>query len=134
MAGGDSFDLSFGADDRVKVSRVPVRRKENEPSWFGQTKTKTREFKTSIENLHEFPVKITVVDAIPFSENSAITVEPVAGTTTPSQTTVADKRGVVSWTYDYKPLEKREIRLGYRMKWPADREVVIAPAPLPAKE
>ena len=133
VAGGDVFDLSFGADDRVKVTRVPVRRKENEPTWFGQTKTETREFKTSIANLHDFPVKIMLVDAVPFAENTAITVEQLAATTPPTQTAVADKRGVTSWTYEYAAGEKREIRLAYRMKWPADRDVVIEPAPLAAK-
>lgn len=103
VAGGDVFDLSFGADDRVKVTRVPVRRKENEPTWFGQTKTETREFKTSIANLHDFPVKIMLVDAVPFAENTAITVEQLAATTPPTQTAVADKRGVTSWTYEYAP-------------------------------
>jgi len=133
IAGGDVFDLSFGADDRVKVARVPVKRKENDPNWLGQTKSETREFKTSIENLHDVPVKITLIDAVPFTENTAITVEQLAMTTPPTQTTVADKRGVTSWIYEYGPHEIREIRLGYRMKWPADREVIIEPAPLPAR-
>ncbi|WP_162180418.1 mucoidy inhibitor MuiA family protein [Methylocapsa aurea] len=130
---GDFLEISFGADDRVKVARVPVRRKENEPTWFAQAKTETREFKTSIENLHDFPVKITLIDAIPFSENAAISVEQLPATTPPSEKIVADKRGVMSWTYEYAPQEKREIRLGYKMKWPADRDVTVEPAPLPPK-
>jgi uncharacterized protein (TIGR02231 family) len=132
VAGGDVVDLSFGADDRVEVVRVPVKRKEDESSWFGQTKSDTREFKTSIENLHDIPIKITLIDAVPFSEDTAITVEQLAMTTPPTQTTVADKRGVTSWTYEYGPHETKEIRLAYRMKWPADREVMIEPAPLSA--
>jgi len=130
---GELCELGFGADDRVKVARVPVRRKENEPTWYGQTKTETREFKTSIENLHDFPMKITLVDAVPFSENTAISVDLLSATTPPSEKTVADKRGVMSWTYEYAPKEKREIRLAYKMKWPGDREVAIEPAPLPPK-
>ena len=38
---------------------------------------------------------------------------------------VADKRGVMSWTFDLAPGESKDIRLAYRMKWPAEREVVI---------
>lgn len=128
---GDVVELSFGADDRVKVSRAPVRRKENEPVFYGQTKIETREFKTSVENRHDFPLKITVVDAIPFSENTAIVVDQLSATTPPTEKNVGDRRGVMQWTYDYAPQEKREIRLAYKMKWPADRDVVIEPAPLP---
>jgi uncharacterized protein (TIGR02231 family) len=123
VAPGDGLDLGFGADDRVKISRIPVKRKENEPNWFGQTKSETREYKTTVKNLHDFPVKVVLVDQMPISENTAITVEQLPATTAPTEKTVADKRGVMSWTYDYAPGQTRDIHLAYRMKWPADRDV-----------
>jgi uncharacterized protein (TIGR02231 family) len=125
VAPGDALDVGFGADDKVKVTRVPVRRKENEPNWLGQTKTEVREFKTSVKNLHDFPVRVTVIDQVPISENTAITVEQLPQTTPPTEKQVADKRGVMSWSFDLAPGETKEIRLAYRMKWPADREVVF---------
>ena len=36
---------------------------------------------------------------------------------------VDDKRGVQGWTYDYKPGEQRDVRLGWRIRWPADRDL-----------
>lgn len=131
-APGEPFDLGFGADDRVRVARVPVRRKENEPSWIGQTKTDVREFKTTVKNLHDFPVRVTLVDRIPFSENSAITVDLLPQTTQASEKQVGDKRGVMGWAFDLAPQEQKEVRLAFRMKWPADRDIVFQPAPLPA--
>jgi len=130
VAPGEGFDLGFGADDRVTVSRVPVKRKENEPTWYNQTKIDQRDTKTTIKNLHDFPIKAVVVDRIPFSENSAITVEQLAQTTPPTDKQVGDKRGVLSWTFDLKPGEQKEIRLAWRMKWPADRDVTFQPAPV----
>ncbi|MBV8849198.1 MAG: mucoidy inhibitor MuiA family protein [Methylobacteriaceae bacterium] len=125
VAPGDALDLGFGADDKVKVTRVPVRRKENEPTWLGQTKTETREFKTSVKNLHDFPVRVTVIDQVPISENTAISVEQLPQTTQPTEKQVADKRGVMSWTFDLAPGDSKDIRLAYRMKWPGDRDVVM---------
>jgi uncharacterized protein (TIGR02231 family) len=125
VAPGDTLDLGFGADDKVKVTRVPVRRKENEPTWFGQTKTEAREFKTTVKNLHDFPVRVSVIDQVPVSENTAIVVEQLPQTTTPTEKQVGDKRGVMSWTYELAPGEAKDIRLAYRMKWPADRDVVF---------
>ncbi len=125
---GDSADLGFGADDRVRVEYAPVKNKENEPTWYGQTKTQTREFKTQVRNLHDFAVRAVVTDQAPFSENTAITVEILPQTTTPSEKQVGDKRGVMSWTLDLQPSETKEVRLAYRLKWPADREIVITPA------
>lgn len=130
---GGLLDLSFGGDDQVAVSRLKVRRGQDEANGFGQTKTETREFKTIIQNRHDFPLKITLLDALPVAENATIVVEQLPASPPPTGKVVAGKRGVMSWTYDYAPLEKREIRLSYRLKWPADREVRIGPAPLPVK-
>ncbi len=129
-APGEIATFGFGADDKVKVLRVPVKRSENEPTWFGQTKTDTREFKTSVKNLHLFPVSVSVVDQIPFSENTAITVETLPHTTPPSEKQPGDKRGVLGWNFDLQPGESKDIHLAYRLKWPADREIVVQPAPL----
>lgn len=130
IAPGDAAEFGFGADDKVKVTRVPIKIKENEPTWFGQTKTETRDFKTSVKNLHGFPIHVTVVDQIPFSENTAIVVDMQPQTTTPTEKQVADKRGVMAWSFDAQPGETKEIRLAYRVKWPADRDIVTQPAPL----
>jgi uncharacterized protein (TIGR02231 family) len=133
VAPGDAAHFGFGADDKVKVVRAPVKRSENEPSWFGQTKTEVRDFKTTIKNLHAFPIKTTIVDQIPFSESTAIVVETLPQTTAPTEKQVADKRGVLGWTFDAQPGETKEIRLAYRVKWPADRDIVTQPAPLPVR-
>ncbi len=132
-APGDSFDLGFGADDKVKITRVAVNRKENEPTWYNQTKVETREFKTTIKNLHDFPVKVQVIDQLPYSENTAITTELLPQTTPPTEKQVGDKRGVMSWTLDLQPGDSKDIRLAYRMKWPADRDIVIGSASPPVE-
>ena len=31
----------------------------------------------------------------------------------------------MGWTFDLPAGESKEIRLGYRLKWPADRDVVL---------
>ena len=123
VATGDKVELGFGADDRITVKRVPVKRRENEPGWLGQTKTEVREFRTLVRNLHPVPMKITVTDRLPYTENSAITVEQLPQTTPPTEKQVGDKRGVLSWTFDAAPNSEKDIRLAYRLKWPGDREV-----------
>jgi uncharacterized protein (TIGR02231 family) len=129
VASGDSANLGFGVDDKVKVVRVPIKRKENEPTWFGQTKTDTREFKTTVKNLHDFPVNVTVVDQVPFSENSAVVVETLPQTTPPSEKQPDDRRGVMSWSFLLQPGETKELRLAYRLKWPADRDISFERTP-----
>jgi uncharacterized protein (TIGR02231 family) len=129
VAPGDTTDLGFGADDRVTVKRVPIRRKENEPSWIGSTKTEQREFRTSVKNLHPFAVKVAITDQIPISENNAIVIEQLPTTTAPTEKIVNDRRGVMGWTFDLAPNASKDIMLAYRMKWPADRDVVFQSVP-----
>lgn len=130
VAPGEEFKLGFGADDSLRVTRAPIRRKENEPTFFSGTKVETREFRTSVKNQHAFPVKIAIVDQVPISENSAITIETLPRTTPPAEKQVGDKRGVMSWTLDLAPSEQKDVTLAYRMKWPADRAVSFEPAPV----
>lgn len=124
VAQGDKVELSFGADDQVKVTRVPLARRQAEPGFLGSSRTDTVEFKTVVKNLHDFPIKITVVDRIPITEVNTITVEMLDTTTKPTEPTVDDRRGVMAWTYDYAAGEQKEIRLGYRVKWPSDRDII----------
>ncbi len=127
VASGDMVDLGFGADDKVKVSRVPLRRREVEPSWSQGNRSDLREFKTTVKSLHDRPMRITVLDQTPFSENTAITVETIPNMTPPTEKNLQDKRGVLAWSYDYRPGEEKEIRHGFRMRWPNDRELVLEP-------
>lgn len=124
IAPGDKAILAFGADDRVKVMRVPVGYRDQEPGFLGSNRNSLREFKMTVKNLHGFPEKIQVLDRVPVADNAAISVEMLPQTTPPTEKVVDDKRGVMSWTYDYAAGEQKEIKLAYRVKWPADRDIV----------
>ncbi len=127
VASGDTVDMGFGADDKVKVTRVPLRRREVEASWTQGNRSDLREFKTTVKSLHDRPMRITVLDQTPFSENTAITVETIPNMTVPTEKNLQDKRGVLAWSYDYKPGEEKEIRHGFRMRWPNERELMLEP-------
>jgi uncharacterized protein (TIGR02231 family) len=124
VAPGESFELGFGTDDRIKVERVPVRRRDNDPSGSNAMRNQISDHRTSITNLHRRPMRISVVDRIPVSENTAIIVEALPTNTPATERNVQDRRGVMAWSHDYAAGEKREIRLGWRLRWPADRELV----------
>ncbi len=122
-ASGDKVKLGFGIDDQIKVTRAPVAKRDNDGGFFNSSRTETQDFRTAIKNLHKFPIRIAMIDRIPVSENTAIVVDPLNTNTAPTEKIVEDKRGVMGWSYDYKPGEQREVRLGWRIRWPADREL-----------
>ena len=125
-APGDKAALGFGADDAVKVTRVAIRKRENDGGPTGAMRSDVQDYKTTLVNRHPFVVRVTMVDGLPVSESAAVTVEPLATNTPPTEKIVDDKRGVMRWTYELKPGETREVRLGRRIRWPADRDLLFA--------
>jgi uncharacterized protein (TIGR02231 family) len=129
VAPGDQARLGFGADDRVTIRRVPVSRQAREPGLLGSTRTEDSQFRTTVKNLHAFPVEILVEDRIPVSEDQSIVVERLPDMTKPDLEAPDDRRGVIGWTLALKPQEERALVTAYRLRWPAAKE--IRPQPLP---
>lgn len=123
VAPGEEFSLGLGVDERVRANRVPVRRRESDPPG-ASTRSDIQEFRTSLKNLHDFPVRVLLVDRMPYSENAAISVDMLAQTTPPATKAVQDKRGVVGWKIDLAPGEQKDVRFGWRVRSPADRPLV----------
>ncbi|MCZ8261276.1 MAG: mucoidy inhibitor MuiA family protein [Beijerinckiaceae bacterium] len=129
VAPGDQARLGFGADDRVTIRRVPVSRQAREPGLLGSTRTEDSQFRTTVKNLHAFPVEILIEDRVPVSEDQAILVERLPEMTRPDLEAPDDRRGVVGWSLGLKPQEERALVTAYRLRWPAAKE--IRPVPLP---
>ncbi len=124
----ETVRLGFGADDKVKIERSVVKRNEGSSGLIVTTsKTDERAFKTSVRNGHEFPIRISVEDQLPVSENEEIQVEMLSTTTPPTTTNLRDKRGVLEWAFEAKPGEVRDISFAWRVRWPKDKGVVMMP-------
>ncbi len=94
---------------------------------IGTSKTDEREFKTVVRNGHEFAMPVTIEDQLPVSENEDIQVEMLPVTTPPTARDLRDRRGVLEWAFDAKPGEAREIKLGWRVRWPKEKAVQFTP-------
>jgi len=119
----EAVRLGFGADERVKVARTVVRRLEGTAGLIGSSKTDEREFKTTIRNAHEFPIRVAIEDQMPVSETEDIQVEILPVSTQPTARDLRDRRGVMEWAFEAKPGENREIKFGWRVRWPKDKAV-----------
>ena len=119
--------LGFGADEKVKVARTVIRRNEGTAGFIGSSRIDEREFKTTIRNAHEFPIKVAIEDQIPVSEQDDIQVELLPVTTQPTARDLRDRRGVMEWAFEAKPGETRELKLGWRVRWPKDKTVQYMP-------
>ena len=73
-APGDTFDVAFGADERLTVARRPERIEvgKGQP---GKKAKATWEWKVTVNNGHSGPVKVQVLEQAPLSANDSVTVE-----------------------------------------------------------
>jgi uncharacterized protein (TIGR02231 family) len=117
---GEEFTLGLGQDERVRAQRAPMRRRESDAPG-AQVKSDIQEFKTSLKNLHDFPVRVMLVDRMPYSDNSAIVIDLLSQTTPPASKAVQDRRGVIGWKVDLGPGEQKDVRFGWRVRYPGDR-------------
>jgi uncharacterized protein (TIGR02231 family) len=123
----ETVHLGFGADEKVKVARAVVRKNAGSSGLISTSKTDEREFKFTVRNGHEQPIRAQIEDQIPVSETGDVVVDMLPQTTPPSRTDVDDRRGVLAWSLDVPASESREVRLAWRVRWPADKAVVYQP-------
>lgn len=122
----ETVRLGFGADEQVKVTRVVARRNESASGIISSSKVDEREFRITMRNGHASPIRMTIEDQLPVTENSEIQAEMLPSSTPPTQRDVRDQRGVMAWTQDVSAGETKEIKFGWRVKWPADKSVVFS--------
>jgi uncharacterized protein (TIGR02231 family) len=120
--------LGFGADEQVKVERVVSRRNEASTGIISTSKTEEREFKITVRNGHTSAVNVTIEEQLPVSETADIQVEMLPSSTPPTLRDVRDQRGVLAWSMDLAAAETRDIKFGWRVKWPNDKSVVYSSA------
>ena len=120
--------LGFGVDEKVQITRTVVRKLEGTAGLIGSSKIDEREFKTAIRNGHDFAIRVAMEDHIPVSESEDIQVEMLPVTTPPTTRDLRDRRGVLEWAFEAKSGESRDIKLGWRLRWPKDKAVQFAPA------
>jgi uncharacterized protein (TIGR02231 family) len=119
--------LGFGADDHIKIVRSTVRQVEGSAGIINSAKTERREYKTSIRNGHDAPIRVVIEDQAPVSEIDDVKVELLPATTPPTEKDVRNRRGVMAWSLEVAPGEAKEIRIAWRVRWPADKAVVFVP-------
>ena len=123
----ETLRLGFGPDEKVKVARAVTRKLEGSAGIISSARTDEREFKITLRSGHDRPIKAVIEDQVPTSETAEIQVEMLPVTTPPTERDVRDRRGVLAWSFEAAPGEAKEIRLGWRLRWPGDKVVAYEP-------
>jgi uncharacterized protein (TIGR02231 family) len=121
---GSELKLSFGADDKVKIEYRLVSDGQSEEGLISTARRIERQYRITVANHHDRAIEITVLDQIPVSQDDRIAVELVKAGLRPTQSNLDGRKGVLAWTFLYKPDEERVIDFRYAVTAPANVPVV----------
>jgi len=118
---GERFDLALGADDGISVKHKRVQKFTEDTGLTNSGTRITYEYLLTIQNNKRTAERVVVTDQIPVSRNEKIVVKqqtPSTGELKP------DKDGLLKWTLDLKPAEKRELTVRFTVEF--DKTVNVA--------
>ncbi len=117
---GEKFDLYLGIDESIKVKRTELVDKRKK-SMLGLKTRKDYGYKIELENYSKNPATITVIDQLPVSKNAEIKAELVA---TSAKPTAKEDLGILKWTVEVLPSEKKSFEFQFYVEYPSDKNVI----------
>ena len=115
-APGDTLQIPLGQDSRVRASRTRSM-EQCSSSVFGGSRKTVQTFEIRVENLHGRTIRARVLEAIPVSNSTDITVTPLGL----SGGNWDEVEGELTWELDLAPNEKRVLTFGYEITYPKKR-------------
>ncbi len=120
LAAGDSLELSLGPDPAIQISRVK-KKDFSTRKLIGLQLVENFTYEIDVRNLNSKPVQIEIFDQIPIAqqEEIQISLEESDGAS------YMKENGKLTWKLDIPASMISKIRLGYSVKFPRDKVVII---------
>lgn len=115
VAPGQEFKLFLGPDEQVRAERQMTGR-EVEKNLMGNVRRHAYAYSTQLENLKNFPARVTVLDQVPVSRNETVKVKVRHAEPSPH----TDDLGVLRWELTLPPGGKQTLRYDYTVESPRD--------------
>ena len=116
----DTLTISLGRDKNIVVNREKNEQFSKSRS-IGSNVLDTRGFKIIIRNKKSQSIQLTLLDQIPVSVNSDISV----AATEVSNGQLDPKTGKLTWNLSLAPQQQQEINLQYEVKYPKREKVLL---------
>jgi uncharacterized protein (TIGR02231 family) len=114
---GGEVKLAFGADDRVKIERKVLERRNETAGLFTKDDVVAYRVRTTVKNLYATPVSVKVLDLVPVSREEDVKVSVLDASTPPTEEDPM-KPGVRTYAVTLQPREERAIELRYEVRFP----------------
>lgn len=116
----DTLSLSLGKDNSVAISRKMVKEYSSK-KLIGANTTISKQFDITVRNTKKIPVNIIIQDQLPVSANKEIDIE---NEKVPGAQLDKDS-GIAVWSLTLQPGEEKKLTIGYSVKYPKDRKVIL---------
>ena len=115
----ETLDLSLGRDKKIIVNRENEKQLTSKAEFFGNSISQQYSFATNIKNTRKEPIKLVVMEQMPLSRDSAITIDGLKydGASYDKDT------GNVQWAVDLPANQTQKFTLSYTVKYPKDKRV-----------
>ncbi|MEO0082348.1 MAG: mucoidy inhibitor MuiA family protein [candidate division WOR-3 bacterium] len=121
IAPGETTEVSFGVDERVKVTRELVKSFKSRGGLFAKTEKAQFSYKTMVENYLPKTIKIELVEQVPVSQQSEVKVN-VTKVEPKFLAQNADK-GTYTWKPELESKGRFVVDLEFTVEYPAGRRV-----------
>lgn len=122
VATGEEAKTFFGEDGQIKVKYDEVKREKSGAGFLGGKNEKLRiAARITVQNLRKEAAVVEVRDQLPVSRNEKIEVKDVAIAPAPA---TKDEKGILTWTLNLAPQEKKEIQIEFIIEYPKDTPLV----------
>ncbi|HDQ98724.1 MAG TPA: mucoidy inhibitor MuiA family protein [candidate division WOR-3 bacterium] len=121
IAPQESTEVSFGIDERVKVSRELVRTFKSRSGLLGRTEKARFAYRITAENYHSKPATVRLVEQVPVSRQQEVKVKVTR--VEPAALTVDADQGLYTWEPTLSDGEKRRFEVEFEVEYPTGRRV-----------
>ncbi|WP_039939282.1 mucoidy inhibitor MuiA family protein [Leptospira noguchii] len=120
---GEKAEISFGSENEIRA----IYRKESNQTKEGilsGTKIIEKSIRVELENFGKESRTISFQESIPVSgvENVKVLID---SNTTPGYSEIRKDSGILEWKLNLKPNQKQEIKLKYKVSFPADFDLIL---------
>ncbi|MEQ4921902.1 DUF4139 domain-containing protein [Proteus hauseri] len=115
----EQLDIPLGIDKNIQISRINSEKTRKEPIFIGSTIELKESYQIKIRNMYDKPIKLTVYDQLPLSQENSINV-----TNAEYKEGVLDKEtGEIKWNVELQAKKEKTLPLNYTLSYPKNRYI-----------
>ena len=111
----EALQMSFGIDEQIQVNVTDLTDKKNPVRSRSETIQKQQ---YSVQNLHSYPIQVTVFESEPQSQNGKLTTQSTYSLV-PSATTWNGQPNINQWQMNLEPKQTFKLDVQHQFKYPS---------------